>query len=184
MKYTEVGFEKKVSDNNYGSLTYSVKALCEDGDSIDEVIKEVTNRVNEALGLKPVEKVAPVTTKETSPEPSQEVKEEKKATKKKVVKKALAKKVVEEEVVEEEVPPINIIPYNRELKAHTQEFTKVAKELFTGGKSFGEMPAEFKAKIKEVSLNMEKDEVAMYADGELLGNFAGVMLNYFNETDV
>ena len=100
---------------------------------------------------------------------------------------ATKKKVAEapKEEVKEEVAPKNIVPYNRELTAHKKAFVEIVKETLTDGKEIKEMPAEFRAKIKEVSEQMEKDEVPMYGDGELLKeSFVEVLKSYFEDADV
>jgi len=54
MKYATVQFEKKVSDGNYGTTGYTVSATLEEGDNIDQVMQEVSDKVLTHLGLKPV----------------------------------------------------------------------------------------------------------------------------------
>src|SRR5690606_23540196 len=147
------------------------------------VLVEITNRVHAHLGLKPVvgpnetslsdaPKVAKEATKKAEDKPEEPpmppvIKEEKPKTKKATAAKKAATEVKKEEV-KEEVAPKNIVPYSRELTAHKKAFVEIVKETLTDGKEIKEMSAEFRAKINEVSEQMERDEVPMYGDGELL----------------
>lgn len=194
MKYTQVSYERKVSDGNYGTQGYTVGAVCEEGDDVNAVLIEITNRVHAHLGLKPVvslseaPRVAKEATKKSEDKPEEVppmppvIEEEKPAKTKKTT--ATKKKVVEEPKVEEKAPK-NIVPYNRELTMHKKAFVDIVVEALTDGKAIKEMSAEFRTKIKEVSEQMEKDEVPMFGDGELLKeSFVEVLKSHFEDADV